>query len=141
MTDDSGFYSIEYARIVPVLVEAMKQQQQIIDTMRTQMNSLTAFCCSSPAARKASDTSNHGVSAVSTSIGKYTINGTENQEGFSNPSVLTSITLEHTYPQNTVSPTPLFAIQLQKSGTKYGALNTLKSKLTLYNLDLAFLKP
>jgi len=32
--DDSSDYTIDYSRIVPVLVEAMKQQQQTIDSLR-----------------------------------------------------------------------------------------------------------
>ncbi len=35
MIDDSGYYSITYERIIPVLVEAIKEQQQIIDSLST----------------------------------------------------------------------------------------------------------
>ncbi|MCK4500831.1 tail fiber domain-containing protein, partial [Candidatus Babeliales bacterium] len=38
--DDKGYYSIEYSKVVPVLVNAVKEQQQQIDKQQEQINML-----------------------------------------------------------------------------------------------------
>jgi hypothetical protein len=38
--DDSGYYAVDYGRITPLLVNAIKQQQQTIDSLRNIMNSM-----------------------------------------------------------------------------------------------------
>ncbi len=42
VTDDDGFKSVEYGHIVPVLIEAIKEQQKIIDGQKTTINDLKA---------------------------------------------------------------------------------------------------
>jgi len=38
--DDKGYYSVEYSKVVPVLVNAIKEQQQQIDKQQEQINML-----------------------------------------------------------------------------------------------------
>lgn len=40
MTDDNGYKSVDYGRLTPVLVEAMKEQQQQINTLQEQIDEL-----------------------------------------------------------------------------------------------------
>ncbi|MEO1261228.1 MAG: tail fiber domain-containing protein [Bacteroidota bacterium] len=40
MTDKEGYKSVDYSRLTPVLVEAVKEQQQIIDAQQTEINEL-----------------------------------------------------------------------------------------------------
>lgn len=42
VTDDDGFKSVEYGHIVPVLIEAIKEQQKIIDGQNTTITNLKA---------------------------------------------------------------------------------------------------
>ena len=39
-TDDKGYKSVDYSKITPVLVEAIKEQQQIIDQQQAELNEL-----------------------------------------------------------------------------------------------------
>ena len=39
-TDAEGFKSVDYARLTPVLVEGIKEQQKQIDELKNQMASL-----------------------------------------------------------------------------------------------------
>lgn len=41
-TDDEGYLSVEYSHLVPALIEAIKEQQQIIDNYKTQVEGNTA---------------------------------------------------------------------------------------------------
>ena len=41
-TDDKGYKSVDYSRLTPVLVEALKAQQKIIDTQNQSINELKA---------------------------------------------------------------------------------------------------
>ena len=38
LTDSEGFKSIEYTHLVPVLIEALKEQQNIIDSQKGQIS-------------------------------------------------------------------------------------------------------
>lgn len=40
LTDEEGFLSVDYSRLTPVLVEAIKEQQAIIDAQQAEINSL-----------------------------------------------------------------------------------------------------
>jgi hypothetical protein len=40
MTDDNGYKSVDYSRLTPVLVEAIKEQQEQIDELREMVNQL-----------------------------------------------------------------------------------------------------
>jgi len=42
VTDDDGYKSVEYGHIVPVLIEAIKEQQKIIDTQKSSIDVLKA---------------------------------------------------------------------------------------------------
>jgi hypothetical protein len=42
MTDDNGYKSVDYGRLTPVLVEAIKEQQAQIDEMRQLIEQLIA---------------------------------------------------------------------------------------------------
>ena len=37
MKDEKGFLSVDYSRLTPVLIEAIKEQQKIIDVLRTEL--------------------------------------------------------------------------------------------------------
>ncbi len=67
-----------------------------------------------------------------------------NNKGKQDFTTVASITLEHTYPINTVGyPYPLHAIQLHYSGSKYVAIQAkdlTPPKLVLYNLDHSIFK-
>ena len=39
-TDDEGYKSVDYSRLTPVLVEAVKEQQAIIDAQQAEINAL-----------------------------------------------------------------------------------------------------
>lgn len=41
-TDDEGYLSVEYSHLVPALIEALKEQQQIIDNYKVQADGNTA---------------------------------------------------------------------------------------------------
>lgn len=41
-TDDEGYLSVEYSHLVPALIEAIKEQQQIIDSYKAQVEGNTA---------------------------------------------------------------------------------------------------
>ena len=40
MTDTNGYKSVDYGRLTPILVEAIKEQQQQIDAQQQQINEL-----------------------------------------------------------------------------------------------------
>lgn len=40
MTDENGYKSVDYGRLTPVLVEAMKEQQQQINALQEQIDEL-----------------------------------------------------------------------------------------------------
>jgi hypothetical protein len=42
-TDANGYKSVDYARLTPVLVEAIKEQQQKIDKLEEQLNEVKAL--------------------------------------------------------------------------------------------------
>ena len=42
MTDDNGYESVDYSRLTPVLVEAIKEQQQQIDELKNLVSQLLA---------------------------------------------------------------------------------------------------
>ena len=41
-TDGNGYKSVDYSRLTPVLVEALKEQQKIIDAQSKSINELKA---------------------------------------------------------------------------------------------------
>jgi hypothetical protein len=41
-TDEDGFKSVEYNKVAPILVEALKEQQAIIDAQQEEINALNA---------------------------------------------------------------------------------------------------
>ena len=42
LTDKDGYKSVDYSRLTPVLVEAIKEQQKIIDSQQSAIDNLKA---------------------------------------------------------------------------------------------------